>query len=140
MKRLAVSTGPASIWQKLASVIAVLAVALFAMHAAGTQGAAAFPHGPHLSQAAAAPVTADAAQEPRHGHDRLGLAGHGHDPAGKGSPPCCGEACVAALLPGEEPPLDGPWGPPSRGRMAAASLTGHDPEGLRRPPRLSGRA
>lgn len=136
MKRLALGTKVASIRQKLAAAIALLAAVMFVMHAAAAKGTGSYLHDHHLPYAGALLVMGDGAHEPGHRHEHPRAAGHMHGSADKGSPPCCGDACLAALVPDEDPPLGDPWGMPSRCSVTALSLTGHDPERLRRPPRL----
>ena len=126
-------------WQTLATAIALLAAVMFVMHAAAAKGSVTYVHGHHLLHAGASLVTGDGVHEPRQGHEHPQVAGQMHGPGDKGLPPCCGEACLAALIPDEEPPVSEPLGMPSRYLIAASSLTGHDPERLRRPPRLSHR-
>lgn len=137
MKRLTLGTKAASIRQKLATTIALLAAVMFVMHAAAAKGTGTHLHDHHLPHAGALLVTGDGAHEPGHRHEHPQVGGHMHGSAGKGSPPCCGDACLAALVPDEDPPLGDLWGMPSRCSVTALSLTGHDPEQLRRPPRLS---
>lgn len=137
MKRLALGTEAASIRQKLATAIALLAAVMFVTHAAAAKGTGSYLHDHHLPHAGALLVAGDGAHEPGHRREHPQVAGHMHGFAGKGSPPCCGDACLAALVPDEDPPLGEPWGMPSRCSVTALSLTGHDPERLRRPPRLS---
>ena len=137
MKRLVLGTKAASTRQKLATAIALLAALMFVMHAAAARGTGSYLHDHHLAHAGALLVTGDGAHDPGHRHEHPQVAGHMHGFADKGSLPCCGDACLAALVPDEEPPLGDPWGMSSRCSVTALSLTGHDPEQLRRPPRLS---
>lgn len=139
MKRPAISTRAASIWQKLASAIAILAAVIFVTHAGAARGAVSYVHDHDLAHAGASLATSGATAKPRCGQEHSFSAGHTHDASDDVSLPCCGEACLLALVPDEEPPVDEPWGMPSRSLMVVSSLTGRVPEGLLRPPRLSQR-
>lgn len=137
MERLTVGRKAALLWQKLATALAVLAAVMFVLHAAAAKGAVSFLHDQHLSHAGASVSHGDGAHEAKGRHGCLQVAAHMHGPGDTASSACCDEACLAALVPDDDPPLGDPWGMPSRCALTASALTGHDPERLRRPPRLS---
>ena len=137
MGRPTISTRAASICQKLASAIAILAVAMFVTHAAAAQGAVSHVHDHTLAHAGALLIAGDAfSAELSSSHKHSSVVGHKHDATEEGTPPCCGDACLLALVPDDNPPLDESWSIRSKPLKVASSLAGHDPEGLRRPPRL----
>ena len=136
MRRPAISTRAASIWQKLASAIAILAVAMFVTHAAAAKGAVSYAHDHTLAHAGASLIVTDAHAGPDWSHEASASIGHKHGTAKDGTPPCCGDACLTALVPDDNLPLDERWGVRSKPLRVASSLAGHNPEGVRRPPRL----
>ena len=139
MGRPAISTRAASIWQRLASAIAILAVAMFVTHAAAAKDAVSQAHDHTAARAGPSLIVADAPAEPGWSHGASSVVGHKHGTTDDGTPPCCEEACLVALMPATDTHLDERWGVRSKPLMVVASLAGHDPEGLRRPPRLSQR-
>jgi hypothetical protein len=139
MKRPAIRTKVTSIWQKLASMIALLAVAMFVSHAVAAEGTLLYAHDHAMSQTGAAYLGVDAPDGPDWSHKHSATADHQHGGSQGGKPSCCGKACLMALMPDEELQLAEPWATPSKTFMIVSSLAGHDPEGVRRPPRPSHR-
>ena len=129
-------TRVASVWQKLASVIATLAVAMFVAHGAAAKGALLHAHDHSVAHAETSLVTGHTAAEPGGNHEHSPAVGHKHGTAKEGTAPCCGEACLLALMPDVDTHLNEPWGVRSKSLLVVSSLAGHAPEGLRRPPRL----
>lgn len=128
------------IWQKLANMIALLAVALFVSHPVAAEGALLHAHDHTMAQAGTPHHVEDALDGPDQSHEHSSVTDHHqHSDTDKGKPTCCGEACLTALMPNDELDLDEPWVAPSKTSMIVFSLVGHDPEGLHRPPRLSHR-
>lgn len=136
MGRPTTKTKAGSIWQKLASAIAILAVAMFVTYAAAAKSAVSLAHDHTLAHADASLTVTDAHAKPGGSHEASASIGHKHGTARDGTPPCCGDACLLALVPDDNPPLDESWSIRSKPLKVASSLAGHDPEGLRRPPRL----
>lgn len=126
-----------SVWQKLASAIAILAVAMFVAHGAAAKGALPHAHDHSVAHAETSLVGGHTPAEPGGNHEHSSAVGHKHGTAKDGTAPCCGEACLLALMPDVDTHLNEPWGVWSKSRFVVSSLAGHDPEGLRRPPRLT---
>lgn len=127
----------ASVWQKLASVIATLAVTMFVAHGAVAKGAVPYPYGhDHPVAHAGTSLIADHVPAEQDGHKHSSSVSHKHRTAKDGAAPCCGEACLLALMPDIDTHLSNPWGVRSSSLLRVSSLSGHDPDGLRRPPRL----
>lgn len=139
MKAASISAGTSAIRQMLARAIAILAVAMLVAHAAAAKGVVSHDHDHALAHAGASLVPGDPQAEPAGGPAHSPALVHAHDASGDDAPPCCGEACLTALLPGEDPLPDRDRSGPSRSVMPVPLLTGRDPEGVRRPPRC-GRA
>ena len=125
-----------SVWQKLASAIAILAVAMFVAHGAAAKGALPHAHDHSVAHAETSLIAASTPAEPGGSHEYSSAVGHKHGTAKDGTAPCCGEACLLALMPDVDTHLNEPWGVRSKSLFVVSSLAGHDPEGLRRPPRL----
>lgn len=123
-----------SVWQKLASAIAVLAVAMFVAHGAAAKGTP--PHDHSVAHAETSLIAGHTAAEPEGTHEHSSAVSHKHGTANDGTAACCGEACLLALMPDIDTHLSKPWGVRSRSLLRVSSLSGHDPDGLRRPPRL----
>jgi hypothetical protein len=136
MGRLAIRTRTTMIWQKLARLVAVLAAVLFVGHAVATEST--FPHAYNhtVAQAGASHLAEDGHGGSEWPHKSSSASGHQHSEADAVKQTCCGEACLMALMPDNEPCLGKPWDVPSEAPMTVAALAGHEPEGLRRPPRL----
>jgi predicted lysophospholipase L1 biosynthesis ABC-type transport system permease subunit len=128
-----------SIWQKLAISVVVLAAVMFVGHAVAAQGTFSHAHNHGVEQAGASHLAADAHGGDEQTHKAPSATDHQHSKAERAKQMCCGEACLLALMPADEPHLAKPWDVPSKALMAVSFLTGQDPEGLRRPPRLSHR-
>lgn len=120
----------------LAHFVAVLAAVLFVGHAVAAE--VSFPHAHNHAgaYAGASFLTADAHGDGGWMHRPLSATGHHHSETEVAKQMCCGEACLLALMPDNEPHLDKPWDVPSKAPLTVAALAGHEPEGLRRPPRL----
>ena len=129
-------TRVASVWQKLASVIATLAVAMFVAHGAAAKGALLHAYDHSVAHAETSLVTGHTAAEPDGTHEHSSAVSQKHGTANDGTAACCGEACLLALMPDIDTHLSKPWGVRSRSLRRVSSLSGHDPDGLRRPPRL----
>ena len=125
-----------SVWQKLASAIAILAVAMFVAHGAAAKGALPHAHDHSVAHAETSLVAGHTPAEPGGNHEHSSAVGHKHGTAKDGTAPCCGEACLLALMPDVDTHPNEPWGVRSKSLLVVSSLAGHDPEGLRRPPRL----
>ncbi|WP_306751760.1 hypothetical protein [Paracoccus actinidiae] len=128
-----------SIWQKLASVIALLAVAMFVSHAVAAEGALLHAHDHMMAQAKASHVVDVAFDEPERSHNHSTVSDYQHGASQQGKLSCCGDACLLALMPDEDLDMVDPWETSSKAFIMVFSLAGHDPEGLRRPPRPSHR-
>lgn len=123
------------IWQKLARLVAVLAAVLFVGHAVAVEST--FPHAHNQTVAhAGASLFADTYWTGEWTHNLSSTSGHQHSEADAVKQTCCGEACLLAMMPDNEPCLGKPWDVPFKAPMTVAALAGHEPEGLRRPPRL----
>jgi hypothetical protein len=137
MRWPAIRTKVTSTWQKLASMIALLSVAVFVSHAVAAEGVLLHAQDHTIAQAEAPYLVEDTPDAPDRSHEHSSVTVHQHSDTGKGKPTCCGEACLIALMLNEALDLDEPWAARSKISMSASSLVGHDPEGLHRPPRLS---
>ena len=126
-----------SVWQKLASAIAILAVAMFVAHGVAAKGTLPHAHDHSVAHAETSLIAASTPAEPGGSHEHSSAVGHKHGTAKDGTAPCCGEACLLALMPDVDTHLNEPWGVRSKSLFVVSSLAGHDPEGLRRPPRLT---
>ena len=124
------------IWQKLARLVAVLAAVLFVGHAVAAESSFPQPHNHAVAQTGAFSLAEDAHGVGDWTHQLFSTTDHQHQDAETAKRMCCGEACLLALMPDNEPHLDKPWDVPFKAPMTIAALVGHEPEGLRRPPRL----
>jgi hypothetical protein len=129
----------ASIWQKVAISVVVLAAVMFVGHAVAAQSSFPYAHNHSFKQAGACHLPEDAHEGGEQTHKPLSATDHQHSKAEREKRTCCGEACLMALIPAEAPPLAKPWNVRFKALIAVSSMTGQDPEGLRRPPRLSDR-
>ncbi|MCZ0963184.1 hypothetical protein [Paracoccus benzoatiresistens] len=138
MRRLAISTDAATLWQKLARALAVLAVVMLAAH--GVAARAAVPHGHdhHASPAMAAPADGYAPARAAPGHEHSPVVAHSHRASAEGMPLCCGDACLLGLVPVADHSLPEPWGMPLKSLTGDPSRTGQDPEEPQRPPPAGG--
>ena len=136
MGRPVTRTRVASVWQKLASAIAILAVAMFVAHGVAAKGTLPHAHDHSVAHAETSLIAASTPAEPGGSHEYSSAVGHKHGTAKDGTAPCCGEACLLALMPEVDTHPNEPWGVRSKSLFVFSSLAGHDPEGLRRPPRL----
>ena len=125
-----------SVWQKLASAIAILAVAMFVAHGVAAKGALPHAHDHSVAHAETSLVADDTPAKPGGNHEHSSVVGHKYGTTDDGTPPCCGDACLLALVPDDNPPLDELWGVRSKSLKVASLLAENDPEGLRRPPRV----
>jgi len=136
MGRPVTRTRVASVWQKFASAIAILAVAMFVTHGVAAKGVLPHAHDHSVAHPETSLVTGDTSAEQGGNHEHSTAVDHKHGTAKDGTAPCCGEACLLALMPDVDTHLNEPWGVPTKSLFVVSSLAGHDPEGLRRPPRL----
>ena len=134
MGRSVTRTRVVSVWQKLASAIAILAVAMFVAHGAAAKGP--LPHDHSVAHAETSLIAGHTAAEPEGAHEHSSAVSHKYGTTTNGTAACCGEACLLALMPDIDTQLSKPWGVRSRALLRVSSLSGHDPDGLRRPPRL----
>ncbi len=139
MRRPAIRAKVTSIWQRLASVIALLAMAMFVSHAVAAEGTLLHAHD-HTRAWAVAPHVAEVGFDgPARSYDLPTVTDYQHYGSQDGKLSCCGDACLLALMPDEDLDLEDPWVTPSKATITVFLLAGHDPEGLRRPPRPSHR-
>ena len=136
MGRPLTRTKVASVWQILASTIAILAVAMFITHGAAAKGAFPQSHDHSVAHAETSLIAGHTPAKPGWGHEHSSAIGYKHGTTKDGTAPCCGEACLLALMPNIDTHLNKPWGVRSQSLLVVSSLAGQDPEGLRRPPRL----
>ena len=120
----------------LARLVAVLAAILLVGHAVAAESSFPHAHNHAVAHVGASFFTADAHGVGDRTHKPSSATDHQHHSAKTAKQTCCGEACLLALMPDNEPHLDKPWDVPSKAPMTVAALVGHEPEGLRRPPRL----
>ncbi|MBL3675573.1 hypothetical protein [Paracoccus aerius] len=120
-------------------MIALLAGVMFVSHAVAAEGTLLHAHDHTMAQAVAPYVAEVALDGPDRSHDHSTVTNHQHDGSQDGKLSCCGDACLLALMPDGDLDLEDPWATPSKTFTFVFSLAGHDPEGLRRPPRLSHR-
>jgi|SRR5690625_439674 len=137
MERPATSARAASIWQKLAILVAFLAVAIYVTHAVAAEGFLPPTHVHAAAHAGPSGVADDTAVDPgvSHGHSSM-VSEKQYGSTGDGVLACCGKACLSALLPDEGPRPDCPWNTRSKFPGLVAILSGRGPDGLRRPPWL----
>lgn len=114
----------------------VLAAIMFVAHAVAAGSTFPRTHNHTVPQAGASYVVEDASGGTHWSCKQSSATDHQHSEGETEKPTCCGEACLMAVMPGEEPHLDKPLDAPSRTLMVVSSLAGQDPDGLRRPPRL----
>ncbi|WP_207101144.1 hypothetical protein [Paracoccus shandongensis] len=108
---------------------------MFVAHGAAAKGALPHAHDHSVASAELSLITGHIPAEPGKNHEHSSAVGHKHGTAKDGTAPCCGEACLLALMPDVDIHLNEPWGVRSKSLFVVFSLAGHDPEGLRRPPR-----
>lgn len=129
----------ASVWQKLASALALLATALFMAHGAMAESLVRHAHvqnAAHTGHMESSPNTRTLSADPAM-HHMSSVAAAEPGVGEHGTLACCGKACVAALLPDQAPCLEKPRGGDQKSPVLASLLTGSAPEGPRRPPRTS---
>ncbi|OYS02465.1 hypothetical protein CBF68_08185, partial [Lactobacillus taiwanensis] len=99
MGRPVTRTRVASVWQKFASAIAILAVAMFVTHGVAAKGVLPHAHDHSVAHPETSLVTGDTSAEQGGNHEHSTAVDHKHGTAKDGTAPCCGEACLLALMP-----------------------------------------
>lgn len=135
MGRQVTSTRIASLWRKLANALALLTIAIFVTHAVAAEGALLHAHDRTASHAAPSLIANDNPVGSSRCHGDSSAVSQKQSSAGDEAPPCCGKACLTAVMPRENPHPDRTWAARSESLVPVSSLDGRDPEGPRRPPR-----
>lgn len=134
MGRQTTSTPGARLWPMFLNSVVFLAIALFLEHAVVAGGFLPHAHGQTAAPAKLSLTSSDAA-EVFSSHDHAEAMDQKYHTAG-GTPACCGDACLVAVMPDEGPGLHREGQVGSKFSVLVSLLSGRALEGPRHPPQF----